>query len=79
MLTDAAHYMTSEKEDFYNTINAPRAKIAPALYVKLEHGHATSISVERSFSMFGKLLAKDRNFLPENVSKYMTMYYNSKN
>ena len=37
---------------------------------------ATSISVERSFSMLGKLLRKDRNFKIENIKAYMVEYYN---
>ena len=39
---------------------------------------ATSCSVERSFSMLRKLLAKDRHFSPDNVWKYfaITLYVN---
>ena len=37
------------------------------------------ISVERSFSMLGKLLAKDRNFLPENITHYLVLHYNAVN
>ena len=36
----------------------------------------TTASVERSFSMLNKLLAKDRNFLPQNVKHYMCVHYN---
>lgn len=37
----------------------------------------SSITVERSFSMLGKMLEKDRNFLPQNVNIYFLFYYNS--
>ena len=47
-----------------------RDEISPTTYGLLHNCQATSASVERSFSMLGKLLAKDRNFLPHNVEKY---------
>ena len=39
----------------------------------------TSCSVENRFSMLNKLLQSDRNFLPENVHKYLGLHYNSVN
>jgi len=39
-----------------------KANVSPALYAKLLKCQATSCSVERSFSMLGKLLAKDQHF-----------------
>ena len=53
-----------------------RRDIEPVLYAKLQKCQPTSASVERSFSMLNKLLAKDRNFLNENVSKYLVLHYN---
>lgn len=50
--------------------------IPPSLYVKLFNCPGTSISVERSFSKLKKMLAMDRNFLPENIFKYFILYYN---
>ena len=37
---------------------------------------STTASVERSFSVLNKLLAKDKNFLPQNVKHYMCVHYN---
>ena len=37
---------------------------------------ATSCTLERSFSMQGKLLAKDHRFSPNNVCKYLALYAN---
>ena len=53
-----------------------RPNISPELYVKLLNCQATSCSVERSFSMLGKLLAKDRHFCTANVWKYLASYVN---
>ena len=44
-----------------------RQDISPTVYYMLQNSQSTSASVERSFSMFKKLLAKDRNFKVENV------------
>lgn len=51
--------------------------IAPVDRVLLLNAQSTSIDVERSFSLMGNLLRKDRNFKPNNISKYMILYYNS--
>ena len=50
-----------------------KANVSPALYAKLLKCQATSCSVERSFSMLGKLLAKDRHFAHETVWKYLAV------
>ena len=53
-----------------------RSEISPSNYVALQSCQSTSASVERSFSMLKKLLSKDRNFLPQNVGKYLVLHYN---
>ena len=58
-------------------VNSTRDGINPSTYAALQNCQPTSASVERSFSMLGKLLAKDRNFLPGNVEKYLMLHYNS--
>ena len=50
--------------------------ISPKLYAKLLNWQATLCIVERSFSMLGKLLAKDRHFFPNNIYKYLALYVN---
>jgi len=53
-----------------------RPNISLELYAKLLNCQATSCNVERSFSMLGKLLAKDRHFSPKNISKHLALYVN---
>lgn len=53
-----------------------RDDISPQLYGMLQHCQPTTSSVERSFSMLKKLLAKERNFRQENIKKYIIMYVN---
>lgn len=65
-------------EDFLNVMKLTRTDISPALYATLQQCQTTSVSVERSFSMLNKLLAKDRNFKDENVEKYFMMLFNSR-
>ena len=48
-----------------------RIDISPDIYAKQLDCQATSSDVERSFSLVGNLLEKDRNFQPENVKFYM--------
>ena len=48
-------------------MNMERQDTSPAVYPKLQNSQLTCISVERSFSMLKKMLAKDRNFKVENV------------
>ena len=43
----------------------------------LWNAQPTTIDVERSFSLLGKIFKKERNFKNENVNKYMILYYNS--
>ena len=57
-------------------VNMSSTNVVPALYAKLLQCQATSCSVERSFSMLGKLLAKDRQFAQGNVWKYLALYVN---
>ena len=54
-----------------------RQDISPALYHMLQNSQPTSVSVERSFSMLKKLLAKDKNFKVENVRHYMFLHFNA--
>ena len=61
-----------EKNGISDIVKLKRSDISPALYTKLQCAPATSAAVERSFSMLRKLLAKDRNFLPDYVEKYFT-------
>ena len=53
-----------------------RQDISPAAYHMLQNSLPTSASVERSFSMFKKLLARDRNFNAENVRHYLILHLN---
>lgn len=50
--------------------------ISPNSYSMLQECIPTSVSVERSFSMLKKLLALDRNFIPENIYNYFAFYFN---
>ena len=54
-----------------------RSAVSPAVYAASQQCQPTSASVERSFSMLNKLLAKDRNFLQNNIGKYLILHYNS--
>ena len=51
--------------------------LSPKIYNDLLNRPATSISVERSFSMLLKLVTKEKLFKKGNVGKYMMLYYNS--
>ena len=75
---DIASYITKKlkKNDLMDIIEMNREEIAPAVYGMLQKCQPTTASVERSFSMLNKLLAKDRNFLPQNVKHYMCVHYN---
>ena len=50
---------------------------APSVYASLQQCTATSVSVERNFSILKKVLGKDRNFCDDNVEKYLIKLYNS--
>ena len=56
-----------QNNDISKIINVEEQDISPAVYHMLQNSQPTSATVERSFSMFKKLLAKDRNFKVENV------------
>ena len=64
--------------DLETIINCTNLTIDPTSYALLQKAQPTSAAVERSFSMFSKLLRKDRNFDVKNVKKYMMLYYNKK-
>ena len=54
-----------------------RQEISPAAYHMLQNSQPTFASIETSFSMLKKLLAKDKNFKVENVRLYMTLHFNA--
>ena len=57
-----------QNNDISEIINMERHdSISLAMYHMLQNSQPTSASVEKSFSMLKKLLAKDRNFKVENV------------
>ena len=64
--------------DLETTINCTNLTIDPTSYALLQKAQPTSAAVDRSFSMLGKLLRKDRNFDVKNVKQYMMLYYNKK-
>ena len=66
-----------QNNDISEIINMERQDISPAVYHMLQNSQPTSASVERSFSMLKKLLAKDRNFKAENVRHYMILRFNA--
>ena len=54
-----------------------RQDISPAVYHMLQNYQPPSASVERSFSMLKKMLAKDRNFKVESVRHYIILHFNA--
>ena len=66
-----------QNNDISEIINMERQDISPAVYHMLQNFQPTSASVEKSFSMLKKLLAKDRNFKVENVRHYMILDFNA--
>ena len=66
-----------QNNDISEIINMERQDISPAVYHMLQNFQPTSASVERSFSMLKKLLAKDRNLKVENVRHYMILHLNA--
>ena len=66
-----------KKNDIEIIMTAERPDIAPATYAKLLNCQPTSAAVERIFSMLNKMLAKDKNFNPQNVKNCITLHYNS--
>ena len=67
----------NESNYIYEIRNMERQDISTAVYHILQNSQPTSASVERSFSMLKKLLAKDRNFKAKNVRHYMILHFNA--
>ena len=65
-----------QNDDIFEIVDMERQDISPTVYHMLQNSQPTSASVERSFSMLKKLLAKDRNFKVENVRHYMILLFN---
>ena len=68
-----------QNSDLDNIIGAKQGNVSPAVYAELQCCQPTSTAVERSFSMLGKLLRKDQQFLPEmlkNTCPYTIINYN---
>lgn len=65
-----------KKNDILKITQMENASLTPYQYSKLLKCQPTTCSVERSFSLLGKLLRKDRNFDPLNVKKYIIAIYN---
>lgn len=57
-------------------IDLVKEEITPIDYVHLKKCPPTSIAVERSFSMLGKMLTNERNFRSDNIYHYFSEYYN---
>ena len=49
-----------QNNDISEIINTERQDISPAVYHKPQNSPSTSASAERNFSMFKKLLVKDK-------------------
>ena len=64
------------RNDITSIVIMERQDISPLLYNLLQKSQATSASVERSFSILGKFLAKDRNFREDHVKQYLMVKYN---
>ena len=58
-------------------MNMERQDISPVVYHMFQNCQPTSASVERSFCMLKKLLAKGRNFKVDNVQHYMILHFNA--
>ena len=54
-----------------------RQDMLPAVYHMLQNSQPIFASVERSFYILKKLLAKDRNFKIENERHYMILHFNA--
>ena len=66
-----------KKNDLWKILHLSDPTVSPSLYAKLRLSQATSVSIERSFSMLKKMLRTDRNFLNDNIEKYVILYYNT--
>lgn len=71
-------YMLTRLEggDIRRIMSMENETINPSIYAMLLNSQATSIMVERSFSMLKKICADDRNFAAGNLGKYLILYYN---
>ena len=63
--------------DIRNIIEMKNESICPTTYAKIFKCQATSCSAERSFSILGKILTKDRNFSAKNIPMYIFYKINS--
>ena len=66
-----------QNNDIFEIIDMERQNISPAVYHMLQNSQPTFASVERSFSILKKLLAKNRNFKVENERRYMILHFNA--
>ena len=66
-----------QNNDISEIIDMEKQDVSLAVYHMLQNSQPTSASVERSFTMLKKLLAKDRNFRVENVRHYMILHFNA--
>ena len=65
------------RNDINCIVKMRRGDISPHLYSLLSNSQTTSASVKKSFSILGKLLARDRNFKDDNVRHYLMLKYNT--
>ena len=66
-----------QNNDISEMVNMERQEFSPAVYHMLQNSQPTFASVERSFFMLKKLLAKHRNCKVENVQHYMILHFNA--
>ena len=66
-----------QNNDISEIINMERQDISLAVCHVLQNSQPTSASVERSFFMLKKVLAKDRNFKIENVRYCIILHFNA--
>ena len=67
----------TRNNDISKIIKMERPDSSPAVYSLLQHSQPTAASVEKSYCVQQKLLAKDRNFELENVKQYMILHFKS--
>ncbi len=65
-----------EKTDFFNIENSEKS---PHIINCLKRCPATSVTIERSFSLLGKIARSERRFKGDNLKKYAIFYYNRNN
>ena len=65
------------RNDINCMVKMGRGDVSPHFYSLLSNFQTTFASVERNFSILGKLLARDRNFKDDNVSYYLMLKYNT--